>query len=384
MYYSSQSELQNSLFPQKRVQKNRSDIEDGVIFMSREEILSLLTECRAVKYSNKNKLLHRPFQAVISVLAKIDWSCTKEISTLQRDHIFEMVKLSIDAVANLNNWPNFSKRPKELVEIKTRLLRAGLCVPLFTEKQKVILLNTAGMPCPKELIAYTYTPEDGSENGFLKFSPPMHRRRLLSTDTVVGISPVYSPLEFSPTITSFKNLKNRADQADQVISLLQKDVHEMTLKYQTTMFELDRIEERYENLKREFENSKVVQKNLLNRDEMITLQEPSPGFDMARSTSAIPFDMSRSISAIPFDVSTPISSNPFDVSTPISENPFGTAKSTSTNPFDANTPISTFASLGLNPFEDDSRLTSRYLFEQDKDDSNTFTNEWCKFDCLTI
>jgi hypothetical protein len=321
LFYSSQIELEKSLFPHKKVQKNRSDIEDGVIFLSREEILSLLTACRTVKHTTRNKLIHRPFQ------------------DLHRDHLFEMVKLSIDA-ANLNNWPNYLQKPKEMVTIKTRLLRAGLCVPLFTEKQKVILLNTAGMPCPKDLIVYTYTPDDGSENEFLKLSPRMHRRRLLSTDTVIEISPVYSPPEFSPTIAAFKNLKNRADQADQVISLLQKDVHDLTLKYQTTMFELDRVEEQCKNLKRELDNSEIVQKSLGNREDDVVLQEPSPGYDMIRSVSENPFDVSGLVGS----------------STP------------------------TFTSRRLNPFADDSSLTSRYLFDKDRDDSNTFTNQWCKFD----
>ena len=308
--------------------------------MSQEGILSLLTACRSVKHSSssfKAKILHRPFQAVISVLAKVDWSRTKEISTLQRDHLFEMVKLSIDAT-NLNSWPSYTQKPKEIVAIKTRLLRAGLCVPLFTEKQKVILLNTAGLPCPKDLIVYVYTPEEGVENEFLKYSSSTpHRLRKPSTETVVGVIP-YSPPDSSPSSTAYRNLRHRADQADQVISLLQNDLHSMTLKYQNTIFELDRVEEGYKNLKREFEYVKGYSKSLKGGRDTLGLQEPSPGIDTVRSTN--PFDMDR------------LAGHP--------------------------SPSPSYTSRRLQSFDGDTRANQYSLFEE-VGESSEYTNHWRKW-----
>jgi hypothetical protein len=39
-----------------------------------------------------------------------------------------------------------------------RLIRAGCCVPLFTEKQKSVILTVAQVACPLDLIRYVYNP----------------------------------------------------------------------------------------------------------------------------------------------------------------------------------------------------------------------------------
>jgi hypothetical protein len=41
-----------------------------------------------------------------------------------------------------------------------RLIRAGLCVPLFTEKQKLVLLNIAHVSCPQDLAPYVFYPQE--------------------------------------------------------------------------------------------------------------------------------------------------------------------------------------------------------------------------------
>jgi hypothetical protein len=44
-----------------------------------------------------------------------------------------------------------------------RLIRAGLCVPLFTEKQKLVLLNIARVSCPQDLAPFVFYPQETDE-----------------------------------------------------------------------------------------------------------------------------------------------------------------------------------------------------------------------------
>ncbi|KAI8901499.1 hypothetical protein BC833DRAFT_646118 [Globomyces pollinis-pini] len=89
------------------------------------------------------KCVERPFETIISILSKVSWYNPTSISTIQRDHIFEMVKLAVEAAKSTNN--------KDYNGVIDRVIRAALCVPLFTEKQ---------MQCPKDLLRYVYTPEE--------------------------------------------------------------------------------------------------------------------------------------------------------------------------------------------------------------------------------
>jgi hypothetical protein len=92
------------------------------------------------------------YECIISILSKLPWEMANEISILQRDHIFEMVKLSIDFLDPFNK--NSVCRP-----LLIRLVRAALCVPLFTEKQKTMLIAASRLQsCPPELLRFVVVP----------------------------------------------------------------------------------------------------------------------------------------------------------------------------------------------------------------------------------
>lgn len=64
---------------------------------------------------------------------------------------------------------HLSKSTKRYLEegLLVRLIRAGLTVPLFTEKQKLIVLSVSHLVCPKDLESFVFNPpevEDASPN----------------------------------------------------------------------------------------------------------------------------------------------------------------------------------------------------------------------------
>lgn len=64
-------------------------------FITREEINSLLVVCKNYKLHFSRKCAERPFENIISVIAKYPWHQAHLISAIHRDHIYEMLKLSI-------------------------------------------------------------------------------------------------------------------------------------------------------------------------------------------------------------------------------------------------------------------------------------------------
>ncbi|KAJ3000873.1 hypothetical protein HDV02_002336 [Globomyces sp. JEL0801] len=154
---STQAELNRALFPKYYVKEGElPDIEIGGTFVTREEIASLLNTSRTIRSRIPGRLykcVERPFETIISILSKVSWYNPTSISTIQRDHIFEMVKrkspqsliitVAVEAAKSTNN--------KDYNGVIDRVIRAALCVPLFTEKQ---------MQCPKDLLRYVYTPEE--------------------------------------------------------------------------------------------------------------------------------------------------------------------------------------------------------------------------------
>ncbi|RUS23625.1 hypothetical protein BC938DRAFT_474859 [Jimgerdemannia flammicorona] len=64
-------------------------------FVTREEINSLLVVCRNYKLHFSRKCAERPFENIISVIAKYPWHQPQLITTLHRDHVYEMLKLAI-------------------------------------------------------------------------------------------------------------------------------------------------------------------------------------------------------------------------------------------------------------------------------------------------
>lgn len=69
---------------------------------------------------------------------------------MHRDHIYEMLKLSIESLK--------THLSKDYVQIDTtlleRLTRAGIMCPAFTERQKTTLLQTARIDCPADIESF--------------------------------------------------------------------------------------------------------------------------------------------------------------------------------------------------------------------------------------
>ncbi|RKO86920.1 hypothetical protein BDK51DRAFT_31545 [Blyttiomyces helicus] len=128
-------------------------------FLSRDEINSILMICKQFKLYFSRKCAERPFENIISIITKMPWHEPELISTIQRDHIFEMLKLSLESLHY-----HLSREHHQISEsLQSRMIRAGLCVPLFTERQKTLLLSVARMACPADLMQYVYNPPDPSD-----------------------------------------------------------------------------------------------------------------------------------------------------------------------------------------------------------------------------
>ncbi|KAG2198136.1 hypothetical protein INT47_001534 [Mucor saturninus] len=119
-------------------------------FITREEINSLLVVCKNYKLHFSRKCAERPFENIISVIAKYPWHQSHLITTMHRDHIYEMLKLSIESLK--------THLSKDYVQIDTtlleRLTRAGIMCPAFTERQKTTLLQTARIDCPADIESF--------------------------------------------------------------------------------------------------------------------------------------------------------------------------------------------------------------------------------------
>ncbi|KAI8359848.1 hypothetical protein EDC96DRAFT_595781, partial [Choanephora cucurbitarum] len=124
-------------------------------FITREEINSLLVVCKNYKLHFSRKCAERPFENIISVITKHPWhQAHLFISTMHRDHIYEMLKLSIESLR--------THLAKDYVQIDNtlleRLVRAGIMCPAFTERQKATLLQTARIECPQDITSYLVSP----------------------------------------------------------------------------------------------------------------------------------------------------------------------------------------------------------------------------------
>lgn len=96
------------------------------------------------------KCAERPFENIISVIAKYPWHQTHLISTMHRDHIYEMLKLSIESLKT-HLAKDYVQIDKTLLE---RLVRAGIMCPAFTERQKTTLLQASRIECPQDIIGF--------------------------------------------------------------------------------------------------------------------------------------------------------------------------------------------------------------------------------------
>ncbi|KAJ3368396.1 hypothetical protein GGF31_006357 [Allomyces arbusculus] len=114
-------------------------------FLTRNEINQILAVCKNYKLFFSRKCAQRPFENVVTILLKFPWHQRALVSTLQRDHLFEMAKLCIESLHQHLIKPYHQIDPS----LMDRLLRAVLMVPAFTEKQKMIVLDASGHACPQ-------------------------------------------------------------------------------------------------------------------------------------------------------------------------------------------------------------------------------------------
>ncbi|KAJ3054061.1 hypothetical protein HK097_002752 [Rhizophlyctis rosea] len=131
---------------------------DGV-FLLREEINAILLICRNYKLHFSRKCAERPFENVISILCKIPWHEPESVGLIQRDHLFEMLKLSVESL-RIHLTKDHNHISETLLQ---RMTRAALCVPLFTERQKLTVLAVAHMECPQDLATFVFYPPEAAE-----------------------------------------------------------------------------------------------------------------------------------------------------------------------------------------------------------------------------
>ncbi|KAJ3162002.1 hypothetical protein HDU86_005700 [Geranomyces michiganensis] len=219
--WSTQAELADALFPHRaghskepNVMEHDAGQDDGDsgliydhnlsapatdgVFLLREEINALLLVCRNYKLHFSRKCAERPFENIISILAKVPWHHPEAVSTAHRDHLFEMLKLSLESLRI-----HLSRSDHQIDEtLMARMVRAGLCVPLFTERQKVTLLNVTQMPCSPDLARFVYNP------------PQMERSFSATEDSY---EPQSAPADLLATQVAQVNLSSRSAESNKVM-----------------------------------------------------------------------------------------------------------------------------------------------------------------------
>ncbi|CEI93548.1 hypothetical protein RMCBS344292_07779 [Rhizopus microsporus] len=122
-------------------------------FITREEINSLLVVCKNYKLHFSRKCAERPFENIITVITKYPWHQAHLITTIHRDHIYELLKLSIESLKT-HLSKDYIQIDPTLLE---RLVRAGIMCPAFTERQKMTLLQTSRLEkCPVDIVSFMY------------------------------------------------------------------------------------------------------------------------------------------------------------------------------------------------------------------------------------
>ncbi|ORY99493.1 hypothetical protein BCR41DRAFT_375462 [Lobosporangium transversale] len=159
---------ENAVSSSTSIAKAAPRMVDTPPFVAREEISSLLTICRNYKIHFSRKCAERPFENIISILAKYPWHQAHRVLPLQRDHIFELLKLSIESLrVHLSKEYN-TIHPTLLI----RLVRSAIYTPAFTEKQKAMVLCTAGCPCPEDIVGWMAAPTSNDASKAVEASLP--------------------------------------------------------------------------------------------------------------------------------------------------------------------------------------------------------------------
>ncbi|KAG0032520.1 hypothetical protein BGZ82_006494 [Podila clonocystis] len=129
-------------------------------FVTRDEINALLVVCRNYKLHFSRKCAERPFENILSILAKYPWHQPHRVLPLHRDHIFELLKLSIESLRmHLNKEYNTIHST-----LLIRMVRCAILTPAFTERQKAMVLHVAGCACPEDIIGWMAPPVAATES----------------------------------------------------------------------------------------------------------------------------------------------------------------------------------------------------------------------------
>ncbi|CAG8604092.1 707_t:CDS:10 [Ambispora gerdemannii] len=158
---SSQEELMKAVFPKWKGsfygcnavvtaevrEKGANKPVSTIPFVTREEMNSLLVVCRNYKLHFSRKCAERPFENIISVLVKFPFHQSDLYTTLQRDLLFEMLKLAIESL-KIHLSKEYHRIEETLLE---RMLRAGILTPVFTERQKLMIVQVTGLEIPTDL-----------------------------------------------------------------------------------------------------------------------------------------------------------------------------------------------------------------------------------------
>ncbi|KAJ2955865.1 hypothetical protein NQZ79_g8199 [Umbelopsis isabellina] len=174
---SSQDELLNAIFPSWS-----GDFQDGMAirtdddtvpsklghtFITRQEINSLLTICRNYKIHFSRKCPERPFENVMSIVCKYPWYQPDLVTALQRDHIYECLKLAIECLC--------SHIVKDYITIDPtllgRMVRTGIMCPTFTERQQTVILNASGQECPEDAKPFIFSDRPRNTNALTNEAP---------------------------------------------------------------------------------------------------------------------------------------------------------------------------------------------------------------------
>ncbi|KAF9108281.1 hypothetical protein BGX29_002011 [Mortierella sp. GBA35] len=123
-------------------------------FVTRDEINALLVICRNYKLHFSRKCAERPFENILSILAKYPWHQSHRVLPLHRDHIFELLKLSIESLRMHLSKEHNTIHPTLLM----RMVRCAVLTPAFTERQKNMVLVVAGVACPEDIVGWMAPP----------------------------------------------------------------------------------------------------------------------------------------------------------------------------------------------------------------------------------
>ncbi|KAL8859868.1 MAG: hypothetical protein Q9178_003701 [Gyalolechia marmorata] len=148
VHLSSQDELLKELFPRAKNctwEHGRPKITESTepyntgfkAFVTNEELLQTVTWADKPHRSNyTQKCLQRPYECMISTLAKFPWFCVDRYTIKTRDELFRATLSLVNILTNQLNRANEAYLPHISETLLIDLLYAGLNVPAFSEQQR--------------------------------------------------------------------------------------------------------------------------------------------------------------------------------------------------------------------------------------------------------